>query len=144
MVSTYIWLAVVAVAAIYGVVIYNGLVNLKHGIGKAWSNIDILLVQRHSELPKLVETCKGAGSGSRLSRSPRRINLAEVFRAVEESEAFTTPSRKPNSDCPVGHCIREALDRVFASAQGAMEKDLARTSLGDVIDAVKASCAEKK
>ena len=24
---------------------------------------------------KLVETCKGAGSGSRLSRSPRRINL---------------------------------------------------------------------
>lgn len=58
MVSTYIGLAVIAVVVIYGIVIYNGLVNLKHGIGKAWSNIDILLVQRHSELPKLVETCK--------------------------------------------------------------------------------------
>ena len=58
MVLSYIWLAIIAVAAIYGIVIYNGLVNLKHGIGKAWSNIDILLVQRHSELPKLVETCK--------------------------------------------------------------------------------------
>jgi DNA-binding IscR family transcriptional regulator len=30
---------------------------------------------------KLVETSKGAGSGSRLSRSPRRINLAEVYTA---------------------------------------------------------------
>ncbi len=58
MVMSYIGLAVVAVAVIYGIVIYNGLINLKHGIGKAWSNIDILLVQRHSELPKLVETCK--------------------------------------------------------------------------------------
>lgn len=58
MVMSYIWLAAIAVVGIYGIVIYNGLVNLKHGISKAWSNIDILLVQRHSELPKLVETCK--------------------------------------------------------------------------------------
>jgi LemA protein len=58
MVTTYIWLAAIAVVVLYAIVIYNGLVNLKHGIGKAWSNIDILLVQRHNELPKLVETCK--------------------------------------------------------------------------------------
>ena len=49
---------------------------------------------------RLVETCKGAGSGSRLSRSPRRINLAEVYRAVEAVEAFAAPSRKPNAACP--------------------------------------------
>lgn len=41
----------------YLVVLYNGLVTLKHGTGKAWSNIDVLLKQRHDELPKLVETC---------------------------------------------------------------------------------------
>ena len=58
MVTTYIWLALIAALLLYVVVIYNGLVNLKHGIGKAWSNIDILLVQRHDELPKLVDTCK--------------------------------------------------------------------------------------
>lgn len=56
--STSIWLVILAVLAIYGIVIYNGLVNLKNGIAKAWSNIDVLLVQRHDELPKLVETCK--------------------------------------------------------------------------------------
>ncbi|RKZ95520.1 MAG: LemA family protein, partial [Gammaproteobacteria bacterium] len=38
--------------------IYNGLVNLKHNVSKAWANIDVLLKQRHDELPKLVETCK--------------------------------------------------------------------------------------
>ena len=88
---------------------------------------------------KLVETCKGAGSGSRLSRSPRRINLAEVYRAVEDAEPFATPSRKPNAACPVGKCIRETLERVFASAESALERDLGKTTLADVMDTVKAS-----
>ena len=29
-----------------------------HNVAKAWANIDVLLKQRHDELPKLVETCK--------------------------------------------------------------------------------------
>ena len=93
---------------------------------------------------KLVDTCKGAGSGSRLTRSPGRINLAEVYRAVEDVEPFATPSRKPNAACPVGHCIRKTLDRVFASAQAALERDLETTTLANVISAVKASggCAK--
>jgi len=95
---------------------------------------------------RLVETCKGAGAGSRLSRSPRRINLAEVYRSVEDCESFAKPSRKPNTACPVGHCILDALSRIFCSAQKAMERDLAKTTLADVIDAVKASdvCAPPK
>ena len=94
---------------------------------------------------KLVDTCKGAGSGSRLSRSPRRINLAEVYRAVEAAEPFASPSRKPNAACPVGKCIREALGRVFASARSALEQDLEKTTLADLMDTVKASgaCARK-
>ncbi|MEQ1663615.1 MAG: LemA family protein [Thiobacillus sp.] len=49
---------VILVLFVYGVLLYNQLVTLKHNVGKAWSNIDILLKQRHDELPKLVETCK--------------------------------------------------------------------------------------
>ncbi len=49
--------AIVAIL-IYGVMIYNNLVRLKHDVSKAWANIDVLLKQRHDELPKLVETCK--------------------------------------------------------------------------------------
>ncbi len=43
----------------YLVSIYNGLVLLKNNIGKAWSNIDVLLKQRHDELTKLLESVKG-------------------------------------------------------------------------------------
>jgi Rrf2 family protein len=89
---------------------------------------------------RLVETGKGAGSGSRLSRSPGRINLAQIYRAVEAVEPFAKPSRKPNAACPVGHCIRKTLDQVFASAEAAMERDLEKTTLAGVIEAVKASC----
>ncbi len=53
-----ILLAVILVVGIYAVFLYNNLVTLKHGVSKAWSNIDVLLKQRHDELPKLVEVCK--------------------------------------------------------------------------------------
>src|SRR6059036_4049590 len=43
----------------YGLSIYNGLVALKNNIGRSWANIDVLLKQRHDELPKLVKTCEG-------------------------------------------------------------------------------------
>ncbi len=57
-IGTYIFLGIVAIIAVYAINIYNNLVNLKHNVSKAWSNIDVLLKQRHDELPKLVETCK--------------------------------------------------------------------------------------
>jgi len=44
---------------VYIVIIYNGLVRLRNDIDKAWANIDVLLKQRHDELPNLVATCKG-------------------------------------------------------------------------------------
>jgi Rrf2 family protein len=89
---------------------------------------------------KLVDTCKGAGSGSRLNCAPRRINMAQVFRAVEAVESFATPSRKPDQDCPVGQCMVQMLEELFASAQRAMERDLEKTTLADVIESVKARC----
>lgn len=55
--SIIFWGAVVLLA-VYVVSIYNHLVRLKHNVSKAWSNIDVLLKQRHDEIPKLVETCK--------------------------------------------------------------------------------------
>jgi LemA protein len=64
---TMAWLAVlllgivlVAIAvAVQGVSIYNGLVQVRHQVDQAWANIDVLLKQRHDELPKLVDAVKG-------------------------------------------------------------------------------------
>src|SRR5690606_1277661 len=54
----YIFLIATIIVSVYSIMIYNSLVDLKHSVSQAWSNIDILLKQRHDELPKLVETCK--------------------------------------------------------------------------------------
>lgn len=57
-VSTIVILVIIGIVLMYGITLYNNLVNLKHNVDKAWSNIEVLLKQRHDELPKLVETCK--------------------------------------------------------------------------------------
>ena len=46
------------VVVVYAVFLYNSLVGVKNAVGKAWANIDVLLKQRHDELPKLVDTCR--------------------------------------------------------------------------------------
>lgn len=56
--ATTILLGILLLACLYAVLIYNGLVRLRHGVARAWANIDVLLKQRHDELPKLVETCR--------------------------------------------------------------------------------------
>jgi LemA protein len=54
----FVWLIALVVVGVYGVMVYNGLVNVKEAVSKAWANIDVLLKQRHDELPKLVDTCR--------------------------------------------------------------------------------------
>ena len=53
-----IFLLLVVLVIGYAVTIYNGLVRARNEVKLAWSNIDVLLVQRHDELPKLIEVCK--------------------------------------------------------------------------------------
>lgn len=55
---TIVFWAIVVLLAYYLISTYNHLVRIKHNVSKAWSNIDVLLKQRHDEIPKLVETCK--------------------------------------------------------------------------------------
>lgn len=56
--STDNWLWYVIPLLLYLAIRYNSLVNLRHNVTQAVANIDVLLKQRHDELPKLVATCK--------------------------------------------------------------------------------------
>jgi LemA protein len=56
---TLLVLAFLGIALVgYCIGIYNGLVRVRASVKLAWSNIDVLLVQRHDELPKLIDVCK--------------------------------------------------------------------------------------
>src|SRR5271155_74919 len=49
----------VAGVLVYAVILYNSLVRLRNENDRAFANIDVLLKQRHDEIPNLVETVKG-------------------------------------------------------------------------------------
>ncbi|WP_455201648.1 LemA family protein [Kaarinaea lacus] len=57
-ISSFVTLGVIAGLLVYAITLYNHLVTLKHNVSKSWANIDVLLKQRHDELPKLIEVCK--------------------------------------------------------------------------------------
>src|SRR5271156_5419342 len=59
LISTLAIFLFLAGAAIYTIILYNGLVRLRNENDRAWANIDVLLKQRHDEIPNLVETVKG-------------------------------------------------------------------------------------
>jgi LemA protein len=76
---------------IYVVLIFNGLVSLKNDIAKAWANIDILLKQRHDELPNLVEVCKGY-------MNYERDTLEKVTQARSQYQQAVSVDQKAHAD----------------------------------------------
>lgn len=102
-------LGLLAALAIYAVVAYNGLVGLKHGVARAWSNIDVLLRQRHDELPKLVETC----------RQYQQFEAATLARVTEARASIATAREQQNLPA-LGAAegqLRAGLGRIFAVAE---------------------------
>jgi LemA protein len=62
----YIFLGFVALGGIgYLISLFNSLIQVKNNIGKAWSNIDVLLLQRNEEIPKLIDATKAYGKYER-------------------------------------------------------------------------------
>lgn len=59
MIPAFAFFLFVAGVLTYTVILYNGLVRLRNENDRAWANIDVMLKQRHDEIPNLVETVKG-------------------------------------------------------------------------------------
>lgn len=54
----FIGLFVIVSLIAYAFTIYNNLISLKENIKKSWANIDVILKQRHDEIPKLISVCE--------------------------------------------------------------------------------------
>ena len=54
-----VFLAIIVIAVIAFVGMYNSLVQLRNRVKNAWSQIDVQLKRRHDLIPNLVETAKG-------------------------------------------------------------------------------------
>jgi LemA protein len=108
-ISSILFWAVVAGIVVYAISIYNHLVRLKHNVSKAWSNIDVLLKQRHDEIPKLVETCKQYMKFEQ-----------DTLEKVMQARAQVSQARQ-NQDIPglglAEGALRMGLGQIFALAE---------------------------
>ncbi|GAA3751684.1 Rrf2 family transcriptional regulator [Plantactinospora mayteni] len=82
----------------------------------------------------LVTVRHGVGAGWSLARPPDEITLLDVYAAVEREPLFALHHSEPNLACPVGRGIRPALGRFYGDVDQALRRELARTSITDVLD----------
>lgn len=85
----------------------------------------------------IVEVKMGTGGGSRLTRKPEEISLAEIYLALEEGEIFNVPELDDSHRCPIGRYVRPVLRKVFGEAENCLINDLQNKSLRDVMDEIK-------
>jgi Rrf2 family protein len=81
----------------------------------------------------LVDVRRGAGAGWSLAREPDNITLLDVYQAVEREPLFAMHRTEPNLECPVGRGIGPVLGQVYGEVDQALRRELARTSIADVL-----------
>ncbi len=86
----------------------------------------------------LIEVARGTG-GATASRPIDQITFYDVYLAVdllEEGELFHF-HENPNIQCPVGKNIHTALDNKLMSIQEAMENEMKKYTIADVVNDIK-------
>jgi LemA protein len=91
---------------VYTIIIYNELVRLRNDNDRAWANIDVLLKQRHDEIPNLVETVKGY-------MQHEQQTLLAVTQARAAALSAATIGQKAQADL----LVAGALHGLFAVAE---------------------------
>ena len=90
----------------YAVSLYNTLVRLSNNIDKSWSNIDVVLKQRHDELPKLVDVCNSYMKHER-----------ETLEGVTAARSAYSRSTSVDEKAKAENQLTRALGKLFAVAE---------------------------
>jgi len=90
----------------YFLAIYNTLIEMKNNISRSWANIDVLLKQRHDELPKLVKVCEAYMQHERA-----------VFDKLSEARGAIAAARTVGQRAQAENMVTAALGGFFAVAE---------------------------
>ncbi len=101
-----ILLAVIVLAVVFVIGMYNGLVKLKVQCDNAWSDIDVQLKRRYDLIPNLVATVQGYASHE-------KGTLEGVIAARNQAMTATGPAAKGEAE----GVLASALRQVFALAE---------------------------
>lgn len=84
----------------------------------------------------LVISQTGAAGGTRLSKQPADIHLAEIYRAVACGEVFALHPKSPNQDCPVGKNIESVLCNLQKEIDRTVGERLSQITLESVMETI--------
>lgn len=93
-------------AAFYAFTVYNGLIQLRNNLDRAWANIDVLLKQRSDLIPNLVETVKGY-------MKYEKSVLEEITKLRTSMISASGPAEKAKAS----EAISASLKSIFAVAE---------------------------
>ena len=102
----WIVLLVIAIAVIYVIAVYNGLITLKNRVDEAWSDIDVQLKRRTDLIPNLVEAVKGYAAHEK-----------QLFERVTEARAQMMNAKSPAEAEKADNMLTGALKSLFAVAE---------------------------
>ncbi len=105
-------------ATVLGFILYNSLIQVRHGVDQAWANIDVLLKQRHDELPKLLDTVRAYMVYER--------DLLDRITALRTQAAHAD---QPRDRLQAEGQLSAGLGRLFAVAEGYPELKASQTFL---------------
>ena len=104
--STLVVLAIIVVAVIWAISVYNGLVSMRQRVNQAFADIDVQLKQRHDLIPNLVETVKGYAAHE-------RGTLEDVVKARNAAMTAQGPAQQAAAE----NMLSGALRQLFALSE---------------------------
>src|SRR5690606_27369106 len=99
-------LVLIGALVLWGVSVYNRIIQLENRYENAWSQIDVQLKRRADLIPNLVETVKGYASHER-----------QVLDEVTASRAAMAGAKSVNESAEAANMMSAALGRLFAVAE---------------------------
>lgn len=119
----------------YLVLVYNGFIQMKNDVDKAWSNIDVLLKQRFDEIPKLVKVCEGYMQHEQ-----------KTLEAVVRARSLVSGARSEKERLKAQNMLTETLRSLFAVAESypELKADALFRQLGSRISHIEDEIADRR
>ena len=106
MTALWIVLAILVLAALYVIAVYNGLIRRRNRIEEGWAQIDVQLQRRYDLIPNLVETVKGYAEHEQ-----------GVFEEVTRARTAAIGAQGVPQQAQAENVITNALRSLFAVAE---------------------------
>ena len=132
--SGIIILAIVVIAVVWAISVYNGLVGMRQRVNQAFADVDVQLKQRHDLIPNLVETVKGYAAHE-------RGTLEEVVKARNAAISAQGPAQQAAAENALSGALRQlfALAESYPDLKASANFQQLQAELGDLENKIAAA-----